>query len=341
MNTQLNRNFTTYFIESRFISVVVAIVVVLFRFLMFSKRGLPTTPINDANFIWANIEPILQAYPLVSFVASTLSIFIIAFLISELNNRFGIIRTRTSMPFYIPLIVFSVHPVFLRLTPDLPALILVLWSMFPLLATYQSHNTHRYTFQFSALVAMASIFQIYSIILIPMWLVALKVLSEIKFKSIMASIFGISVVYWITFAFYVFADNIQGFITPMIELSKIYDFTQVPSFTVPQWGFIGSLLFIILYFIMVDNRQVIRERSFTKKILYLSMSIIITSMLLHLLFLGHTIFWLYVALAFLTIIIAHYYTNITSLYVIYSFVIFAGLCIFYMMTNIFSDLSPF
>ncbi len=341
MNTQLNRNFTTYFIESRFISVVIAIGVVLMRFLMFTKRGLPTTPISDANFIWNNIEPLLQAYPMMSFVASTLSIFVISLLISEINNRFRIIRTRTSMPFYIPLIVFSVHPIFLRFTPDLAALILVLSSMFPLLATYQSHITHRYTFQFSALLAMASIFQIYAIILVPIWLVGLKALSEINFKSFLASLFGISVVYWITFAFFVFADNLQGFITPMLELGKTYDFTRVPDFTVPQWGFVGSIIFFVVYFIMSDNRQIIRERSFTKKILYLSMSIIITSLLLHVLFLGHTIFWMYVAVAFLTVIIAHFYTNVTSYHVIYSFVIFSALILFYMMVNTFSDLSPF
>lgn len=341
MNTKLNRNFTTYFIESRFISVIIAIVVVLVRFLMFTKRGLPTTPINDANFIWNTIEPWLQKYPMASFVASTLALFIISFLISEINNRFGIVRTRTSMPFYIPFIIFSVHPMFLRLTPDLPALILVLWSMFPLLATYQSHNTHKYTFQFSALLAMASVFQIYAIILVPLWIIGLKALSEIKFRSLLAAIFGISVVYWIVFAFYVFADNIQGFIAPMIELGQIYDFTRLPDFSVPQWGFIGSILFFVIYFISVDNRQIIRERSFTKKILYLSMSVIIVSLLLHILFLGHTVFWMYVALAFLSIIIAHYYTNVTSSMVIYSFTVFMAIIAFYMIINTVSNLSPF
>lgn len=341
MNKQLNRNFNTYFIESRFISIIVAIGVVLMRFLMFTERGIPNAPINDASFIWSHIEPILQANPLLSFIGSTVSIFFIAFIISEINNRFGIIRTRTSMPFYIPLIIFSIHPQFLRFTSDFPALILVLWSMFPLLSTYQSHKTNRYIFQFSALLAMASVFQIYAILLVPVWIVALKALSEIKFKSLLASFFGVTVIYWITFAFYVFADNISGFIHPMSNLLEIYDFTQIPSFTVPQWGFIGSIVFIVIYFISVDNRQIIRERSFTKKALYLSMSIIIVSLLMHVLFLTHTIFWIYVAIAFLTIIIAHFYTNIISYQVIYSFLVFMALVIFYMLTNTFTELSPF
>lgn len=343
MNTQLKRNFTAYFIESRFISVVISIGIILMRFLMFTKRGLtePITPINDANFVWSIIEPILQANPIVSFIASTISIFVVAFLISEINNRFGIIRTRSSMPFYIPLIIFSVHPQFLSFTPDFPALILVLWSMFPLLATYQSHHTHRYTFQFSALLALASVFQVYSIVLVPTWLIGLKALSEIRFRSILASIFGVSVVYWIVFAFYVFADNIPGFITPMIELGNIYDFTKAPSFTVPQWGFIGTFIFLVIYFIIFDNRQIIRDRSFTKKMLYLSMSIIVISLLLHVLYLTHTTFWIYTALAYLTIIISHFYTNINSNQVVYSFFTFIALMIFYMMVNTFTSLSPF
>lgn len=341
MNTQLNRNFNTYFIESRFISVAVAIVVVLMRFLMFTKRGLDESPINDSNFVWNSIEPLLQSFPTLSFAASTLSIFFVAFLISEINNRFGIIRMRTSMPFYIPLIVFSLHPQFLRFTPDFPALILVLLSVFPLLGTYQTHKTNRPIFQFSALLAMASLFQIYAILLIPVWIIALKALSEINFRSLLASIFGISVVYWVAFAFYVFADNIPGFVAPIYNLIEIYDFTQIPNFSVPQWGFISTFVFIVLYFIIVDNRQIVRERSFTKKALYLSMSIIIVSLLLHVLFLSHTIFWIYVAIAFLTIIIAHFYTNVTSYQVIYSFTVFMMFMIFYMVINTFTEMSPF
>ncbi len=341
MNRQLKRNFNTYFIESRFISVVASIIVILIRFLMFSKRGLSTTPIGHSNFAWQNIEPHLQQYPFLSLVLSTISVFFIAFLISELNNRFGIIRTRSSMPFYIPLLIFSVHPVFLRFTPDLPALILVLWSMFPLLSTYQSNRINKYTFQFSALIAMSSMFQVYAILLIPIWMIGLKVLSRINLRSIFASIFGISVVYWIVFAFYVFADNLKGFTLPFIELVKIYDFSYVPFFEVPQWGFIGVILFLIIYFISVDNRQIIRDRSLTKKILYLSMSIILLSLLLHVVFLFQTIFWIYILLAFLSIIISHFYSNVTDSFVVYSFVVFVCLLVFYMLINTFTDLSPF
>lgn len=335
MNTLLKRKFTIYFIESRFISIIISIGVILMRFFMYSKVGLDNSPINAGNFVWNQIEPFLQEHPFMSLTASTISVFMISFLISEINNRFGIIRTRTSMPFYIPLLIFSLHPDFLRFTPYYPALIFVLWSMFPLLSAYQSHVNQKYTFKFSALLAIASLFQIYAIILVPLWLIALKALSEINFRTLLSSIFGIATIYWISFAFYVFADNIYGFVLPMIELTKIYDFTKVPSFSVPQWGFICTFVFLILYFIIVDSRQITRERSFTKKALYLSQAIIIISLILHALFLTHTTFWIYTTMAYTSIIIAHYYTNITSSQVIYSFIVFISLLSLYLIINTF------
>lgn len=341
MNTLLVRNFKSYFVESRFISIVVSVVVILLRFLMFLRKGLPDFPINSSNFVWPYIESVFQENPIFSFLASTLSVFIISYLISELNIRYGVIRVRTSMPFYIPLILFSIHPFFLRMTPDYLGLIFILWSLFPLLASYQYHHSHRYAFQFGALLAIAGTFQIYALLFLPLWLVGLSAMGGMGFRSFIASIFGIILVFWIVFALYVFGDNIAGFIDPFKRFSEIYDFTQVPVFSVPQWGFIGTILLFILFFIIADNKQIARERSFTKKVLIFSISIIAFTVLMQVLYLNQTLFWLYVVTAFLSIIIAHFYTNTTFRLEIISFFIILILFAFYYSVNFFTDLSPF
>lgn len=341
MNTLLVRNFKSYFVESRFISLVVSIAVIVLRFLMFLKRGLPDFPINSTNFVWPYIEFVFQQYPIVSFLSSTLSVFIISYLISELNIRYGVIRMRTSMPFYIPLILFSVHPFFLKMTPDYLGLIFILWSLFPLLASYQYHHSHRYAFQFGALMAIAGAFQIYALLFLPLWLVGLSAMGGMGFRSFVASIFGIILVFWIVFALYVFGDNIAGFVDPFKRFSEIYDFTQIPSFSVPQWGFIGTLLLFVFFFIIADNKQITRERSFTKKVLIFGTSIIIFSILMQVLYLNQTLFWLYVVMAFLSIIIAHFYTNTILRLEILSYFLILILLAFYYNLNFFTNLSPF
>lgn len=341
MNTLLVRNFKSFFVESRFISLVVSITIIALRFLMFLKKGLPDFPVNSTGFIWPYIDPVFLENPFLSFLASTLCIFIISYLLSELNVRYGVIRMRTAMPFYVPLILFSVHPFFLRMTPDFPGLIFVLWSLFPLLASYQYHHSHRFAYQFSALIAIAGIFQIHALLIVPLWLIGLSAMGRINFRSFIASIFGIILVFWIVFVFYVFGDNITGFIDPFKGLTDIYDFTQTPTFSVPQWGFIGTMLLFLFFIITADIKQITRERSFTKKVLIFSISVILLSLLLQILYLTHTFIWIYIIIAFLSIIAAHFYADTTFRLEILSYFFALILLAFYYCLNLFTDLSPF
>lgn len=341
MNTLLVRNFKSFFVESRFISLVVSITVIALRFLMFLKKGLPDFPVKSTGFIWPYIEPVFLENPFLSFLSSTLCVFIISYLLSELNVRYGVIRMRTAMPFYVPLILFSVHPFFLKMTPDFPGLIFVLWSLFPLLASYQYHHSHRFAYQFSALIAIAGIFQIHALLFLPLWLIGLSAMGGINFRSFIASIFGVILVFWIAFVFYVFGDNLSGFIDPFKSLTEIYDFTQTPGFSVPQWGFIGTMLLFLFFIITADSKQITRERSFTKKVLIFSISVILLSILLQILYLTHTFIWIYILIAFLSIIAAHFYTKTTFRLEILSYFFVLMLLAFYYSLNIFTDLSPF
>lgn len=341
MNSQLTRDFKAYFVESRFVSIVFSAIVILLRVMMYLKGGLPEPVDFNYNISWNTIEQSLQAYPVLSFLGSTLSVFIISFLVSELNIRYGIIRLRTSMPFYITLLLLSIHPAFLRLTPDLLALIFILWSLFPLLATYQFQRSHRYAFQFSALLAIGSVFQIHTLLFLPLWLIGLKVLDSINLRSIFASLFGMIIVYWIVFSLYVFGDNISGFADPFIQLIQIYDFTIVPSFSVPQWGFVGTLLLLVIIFLSADGKQIVRERSFTKKVLFFNSFVLIFAVLLQIVYFTRTLLFLYVTIALFSMIISHFYTNSIRRVQVYSFFALLSLLFLYYGINLLTDLSPF
>ena len=341
MNTHLTRSFRTYFVESRFISIVFSVIIVGLRFLMYLKKGLPDAPEYVNNDVWRFIDSAISDLPILSFFGSTLLIFIISVLVSELNLRFGVIRLRTSMPFYIPLLLFSVHPVFLRMTTDLIALVFLLWSLFPLFATYQFQRSHKYAFQFTALLAMGSIFQIYTLLFVPIWLIALKALDEISFRSFFASIFGLIIVFWIVFSMYVFGDNIAGFLEPFRQLAVIYDFRSAPDFNVPQWGFVGTIILLVIIFLTADTKQIVRERSFTKKVLVFNLFVVSFVILMQVLYYTRTLFFLYVGIALVSMVISHFYTNSTRNLQVYSYIVFMALLIVYILINLFTDFSPF
>lgn len=341
MENHITRNFKAIFVDSRFVSIVFSLIIVGLRLLMFAKNGLPESADLKYSGLWSSIEPVLNENPFASFLFSTLLILLISFLISELNIRFGVIRLRTSMPFYIPLLIFSVHPGFLRLTPDIVALVFVLWSLYPLFAAYQFQRPHRYAFQFSALLAIGSLFQIYTLLYLPIWLIALKALDKINFRSLFASLFGLIIVFWIVFSSYVFSDNIAGFIEPFKQLVIIYDFRYMPMFSVPQWGFIGTLILLVAIYLIADSRQIVRERSFTKKILIFNLFVVLFSFLMQALYFTHTLFYLFVGIAFLSMVVSHFYTNSTRRAQVYSFFAIVGLLLLYYGVNLLTDFSPF
>ena len=340
MDTQLKRSFRTYFVESRFLSIIMSVVVVGMRFLLYLQKGLPETSGYKTNFVWGHIEPFLEANPFVSFVGSTGVVLLIAVLISELNIRYGIIRLRTSMPFFIPLLLLSVHPSFLRLTPDLVALVFVLWALFPLFSTYQHQRSHKYAFQFGALLAIGSVFQIYTLLFLPIWLFALKALDQITVRSVLSSLFGVLIVYWIVFSMFVFADNIGGFASPFAYLIKVYDFSYVPAFTVPQWGFIVTFVLLVVIYLVLDSQQIVRERSFTKKVLMINLSVVIFTIFMQIIYFSHTLFFLYTGLAFMSMALSHYYTNVERRPQVYSYFALLGVLLIYFILNIFTNLTP-
>lgn len=340
MDTQLKRNFRTYLVESRFVSIIMSVVIVGMRFLLFINKGIPATSGYKTNFMWGHVEPYLEANPFVSFALSTLFIFLISILISELNIRYGIIRLRTSMPFYISLLLLSIHPLFLRMTPDLIALFFVLWSLYPLFSTYQFQRSHKYAFQFGALLAIGSIFQIYTLLYLPIWLFALKALDRITFRSLFSTLFGVLIVFWILFSMFVFSDNISGFGEPFAYLFKVYDFSYTPAFSVPQWGFLGTFLLVVIIYLVLDSQQIVRERSFTKKVLMFNLVVIVFTLLMQIVYFSHTLFFLYSGLAFLSMAISHYYTDVERRLQVYSYFILLGVLLVYFLLNIFTDLSP-
>lgn len=341
MHTRVIRNYKSLFVESRFTSFLILAIIVIIRIFMYMKNGLPDFQIIDRGFVWKYIETIFLQFPLVSVLASTFSVFVIGYLISELNVRYGVIRTRTTIPFYLPLIFFSVHPFFLKMTPDFVSAIFILGALFPLLASYQNSRPGRLAFQFTVFIAIAGVFQVHALLLLPLFWIGLAIMGATSFRTFMASLSGIVLVFWIVFSLYVFGDNIAGFIAPFLSIADIYDFTQIPAFSIPQWGFFATAILLIIMAIIADGRQMYKDRSFTKKVLFFIIAAIIFTLLMQVLYLGKTFLWIYAFLAFFSIVVTHLYSNIVSKLGVYSFYTMLALLLCYYCLNLFTNLSPF
>ena len=239
-------------VEGRFTALTFSIVVLVMRFLLFYSHGVPEWRFPDTGFLWQYVAPFF-ANPLVSLGFSTFFVFLIAYFIFALNNRFSLIRTRTSLPFVVPLFLFSLHPAFLVMTPDLMAILLILIALFPLLESYQQPDTQLLSFRTAILIGLAGLLQIYALLLLPLWWRGEVLMRGVQPKSFFTFLFGVFLVYLSVFSVYFLFDNVSGFVAPFLFFVQLPPI-EIPYFSVIEWIGITSVFAVfVLYMVSAVN----------------------------------------------------------------------------------------
>ncbi len=101
------RRFRSVIVEGRFIPVLTSICVIGMRAAMFYWGNRAQASFIDDSHLWRYFEHLFDD-PFTSFFVSTLSVFLIASIIATMNGRFNLIRSRSNLPFVVPL--FFVKP---------------------------------------------------------------------------------------------------------------------------------------------------------------------------------------------------------------------------------------
>lgn len=281
----------------------------------------------QTSFVWHAISPIFSNN-WISLAASTLSIFIIAFIFSYLNTRFTLMRFRTSLPFALVLFLLSVHPIFLGMSPNYISTIFILFSLSPLIESFQHHTPRSFAFRSGVLIAIAAIFQVFALLFIPLWWYGERSMHGFKIKSFIAFILGSLLVIWCLAGFHFLLNNIESFTTPFVHLSKL-DLIP-PHYTTIQWSGVALLSVVTTVLIFLDTKVSRRERVKTQKTLSFIILIAIASVLLHFFYWQQTFFFIYQIIIMLSFIVAHYFSHVHKKEGVYLFIfIFSILSMFY------------
>lgn len=309
------RAFKSNFVEARFTSLTVSLCVIVMRYVMFSRVGIPESPFPDTGFIWQFISGWFQ-HPWVSFISSTVSVFIIAALLSYINNRFSLIRTRSKLPFVVPLLLFSLHPYFLVMSPDYIAIGLMLYAFIPLLNSYQQNNTQLFSFRVSILVGLAALFQLYALLLLPLWWRGEYTMRGGHFKSFISSIFGLLLVFWSLFVVCFFVGDMQAFVSPFLHLFDI-SILHIPLLSLREWvSLVLLFLFFLLFMVMVFFTSV-REKVLTIVTLRFMVLLLVFLLIFQAVYWSKTLFFLSLGGVFLSYLIAYFFSHATHKRTIY------------------------
>lgn len=304
------RSFRSTFVEGRFTPLVAVLVMIGMRAALFHAVGLPQIVSHNDNYLW---EPIAHffAYPPISLLASTLSVFLVAWILSLINSRFNLLRTRSSLPFSTPLILLSLHPYLLVMTGNYVCILFVLSALFPLLDSYQQQDAYLNSFRAAVLIAMASLFQIYALVLLPLWWMGERSMRGPQFRSFIASLFGVFLVYVSLFSVYFFLDDIPRFMQPFLRFAS-FSLERIFDFSISEWIVV---VFIGLFFIsnmIFSIRIYSHDKVITLTLMRFVVSLIVVLLVFQLLYWEETFFFLLLSLALLSFLNAYFYSKTVS-----------------------------
>lgn len=304
------RSFRAAFVEGRFVSPLAVLGMIGMRMLLFYGVGLPRSVPHGANFLWDPMASFF-AYPLFSLLASTLSVFLIAWILSLLNSRFNLIRSRSSLPFTAPLFLLSLHPYFLLMSGDYIAIIFVLLAFFPLLDSYQKPDLYLTSFRASILLAMASLFQIYALVLLPLWWIGERSMRGPRFRSFVTSLFGFFLVYITLFSVYWVLDDTSRFLQPFLRFIS-FSIPEIPRFSILEWG---GVLFVSFFFIsnmIFSIRIYTRDKALTLSLMQFLVFLLVFLLLFQVIYWQQTLFFLLLSLALISYLNAYFYSKTVS-----------------------------
>ncbi len=325
---KISKRFRSILVESRFATIISTLIVICMRLGLFLSVGIKHHH-YQTSLVWQTISPVFSN-DWISLLASTLSIFIIAFIFAELNTRFTLMRFRTSLPFALVLFLLSIHPLLLRMSPNYISTIFILLSFFPLIESYQHQSPRNFAFRSGILIAIAATFQVFALAFLPLWWYGEKTMHGFKTKSFIALMLGVLLVLWNVAGFYFLFHNLESFLPTFIHLSKLS--VSVPQYTIIQWGGIALFALITTVLIVLDIQVFRRERVITQKTLSFIILIAVISIILHFFYWQQTFFFIFQIIIMISFIAAHYFSHINKKQGVYLFII-VFICLILYYTN--------
>ena len=332
------RSFRAAFVEGRFVPLFAALGMIGMRAALFYAEGLPQIVSHGDNYLW---EPVahLFGHPPVSLLASTLSVFLIAWILSLLNSRFNLLRSRSNLPFTASLFLLSLHPYFLVMSGDYISIVFVLLAFFPLLESYQKPDSYLCSFRASILIAVASLFQIYAFVLLPLWWIGERSMRGPQFRSFISSLFGVFLVYVTLFSIYWLLDDIPRFVRPFLQFFS-FSVPEIPAFSVLEWG---GVLFVGLFFIsnmIFSIRIYTRDKVLTLSLMQFVVFLIVVLLLLQVVYWQETFFFLLLSIALTSYLNAYFYSKTISKTHIYLAYGMLSLMLFFYLLHLLPSMEP-
>lgn len=209
------------------------------------------------------LQSILIPNTLLSNLISFAFAFLNAFLITQLNNKFTFIRTRTFLPIFIFLLLLGTWNEAHIVNGSHLALSLFIIALFSIFSMYRNEKSVEQALMGSFLVSLSSIIINPLIFLIPVFWIGFIMMQSFSIRTFLASVFG-AITPWILYLSAVYYLQPTSQIFDFVKQNTISQF-DVSAYSLPNLIY-ASLMAIIMIICLVGmfssySRDAIHTRS--------------------------------------------------------------------------------
>jgi len=253
-------------IFSIFFAVIIRIIYLL-RFNIVETTG-------TMGYLWEPLSPLLEN-PYISLATSSVFTAGLAFLAAHINTQHVLIRRKTLLPPALIILLFSCQPSFIVMSAEYISVLFFLVIALMLFSSYHSEHKQNASFKTSFVLALGSMFVPVSLVYIPILWIALTIMRCFGFKSFLASLVGIFVIYLPAFSFYLLTDNLDRFLEPFLSVN-IQNLNSLPifSYSIAEWIILGFSVILLTVIISDDfinrHKDKIRIRAYLNLLLFVS-----------------------------------------------------------------------
>lgn len=236
----------------------------IIRFFYFLNFGISEAESHN-SLVWGYFAPLFNN-PFTSFVCSTASVAFLAFFASHTDTKHLLIRQKTYLPATFIILLFSSHPSFMAMTGELISSILIAAMLSTLFSLYNTPHKQHAAFRVSLTLALAGLFSTTTLFYLPLLWIGLGIMRLLNFRALMASAFGLFIVYFPFFSYFLLTDNIDVFITSFTDISSITSKLPILDYEIKEWVTMGLSAILLLITISDDyinrHKDKIRVRNY-------------------------------------------------------------------------------
>lgn len=172
--------------------------------------------------------------PVLLGVLSIVTLLITALLIYYINDRYSILKTGTSLPSFLFILLVGCLPSVICFNPAVFASLFILLSLVRILYAYNNHTSIACFFDAGFFVGLASAFYFQSIFFIVFVFIGMISISRFRFREIIAVFMGTALPIVFMWTFFFYTDSLPAFysvinnaysLTPICGVPSIYEWT--------------------------------------------------------------------------------------------------------------------